>query len=297
MQPRKQTTGELPASRQGVVLACPSCDQRAAGRFCSACGEEKAGGADYSLRRLLGEVLNVITGVESNIFRSFAGLIAKPGFLTSEYCAGRRKPYLKPLQLFLFCNIVFFFLQPYTGFNTLSTPLSVHLHYLPYSRYAREKVDEVVAARGVTLDEYRIRFDATIENQAKTLVILMIPMFALAMLALYWREGRYFVEHLIFSTHFYSFFLLLVPATMLLSQAVVGLARRGLTVPAALLSDFVVTTVMLLLCAAYLFPALRRVYGQGWALTTLKCLILTAGVIVVIQAYRFILFFTTFYSV
>ena len=292
---RQPTTKTLPTV-EGATAICPSCGQGSTGRFCSACGEEKRRRGNYSLLGHLGETLKVVTNFESSIFRSFARLITRPGLPTSEYFAGRRKPYLKPLQLFLFCNIAFFVVQSYTEFKTLSTPLSVHTRLLPYSAYARTKVDKAVIEKRTTLGEYEARFDAIIENHAKTLVILMIPMFALLMQALYWRAGRYFVEHLVFSTHFYSFYLLLLSSMILLSTAAFSLARRITDNLAAFQSDLLYTTIMLLACLIYLLPALRRVYGQGWIVTVIKCVILTASLMLILQLYRFFLFFTAFYA-
>ena len=280
-----------------VAANCPSCGHNSKGRFCSACGEDKGRSKDYSLLGHLGETFKVITSIESGFLRSFAALITKPGLLTSEYFAGRRKPFLKPLQLFLFCNIAFFLVQSFTGFNTLITPLSVHMSQLPYSNYARQKVNRTVIERGTTLNEYRVRFDATIATQAKTLVFLMIPMFALLLQMLYWRAGRYFVEHLVFATHFYSFFLLLLSADLLLTSAAVSLARRLINNSAISESDSLLTLILLALSLTYLLFAVRRAYKQSWLVTALKGVVLIAGVMFIVQLYRFCLFFTASYWV
>jgi hypothetical protein len=62
-------------------------------------------------------------------------------------------------------------------------------------------------------------------------------------------------------------------------------------------NDDFATLLMLSTCGTYLFFALRRAYGQGKTLTALKCLALAFCIIAVIQLYRFILFFTTFYTI
>jgi hypothetical protein len=293
---RRRTTKTV-AGTEDLAASCPSCCQSSPGRFCSACGEDKRRNKNYSLVGHLGEAFKVVTNIESGFFRSFSALITRPGLLTSEYFAGRRKPYLKPLQLFLFCNIIFFFVQSYTRFNTLSTPLYVHTHQLPYSGYAREKVNKVILERGITFKEYQARFDATIENQSKTLVVLMIPMFALLLQVLYWRAGRYFVEHVVFSIHFFSCFLLLLSADLLLMTAIVGLARRVTTHLAIFDNDLLSTTLLLAACLTYLLLAVHRAYKQGWVLTVSKSVILLAGIMFIVQLYRFCLFFTAFYSV
>jgi hypothetical protein len=286
----------LPAEVTGA--ACPNCGENFDGRFCANCGEERVACRDYSLRHFLGEAFNILTSVESNLFRSFAALIARPGRLTAEYFRGRRKSYLKPLQLFIFCNVIFFFVQSYAGFNSLTTPLYVHLNMLPYSRQASALVERELHERQITYEEYRPRFDAAIDGQAKTLVIVLIPIFALPLLALYWNARRYYVEHLVFSTHFFAFFLLFLPALHLGLLALLrGTAAVGLHVPPLLRSDTFLTLLMLFLCGIYLWLALRRVYGEAKLRTTIKCVVLVAGIMSVVQLYRLILFFTTFYSI
>lgn len=293
---RRTTTTAAPAEDQAA--SCPSCGHKSTGRFCSACGEDKGRSKNYSLVGHLGEAFKVITNIESGFIRSFRVLIARPGLLTSEYFAGRRKVFLKPLQLFLFCNIIFFFVQSYTRFDTLSTPLYVHTHMMPYSDYARGKVNRAILEKGTTFREYQARFDATIETQSKTLVVLLIPMLALLLQVLYWRAGRYFVEHLVFSIHFFSAFLLFLSGNLLLTTLIIAVARRIKTTSLAFLdNDLLLTMPLLLVCLIYMLVAVRRVYMQSWALTVLKSVILTVGMIFIVQLYRFCLFFTAFYSV
>ncbi len=270
---------------------CASCGSAFQGRFCPRCGERRLGAADLSLRAFAREALSTFTNLDSTVKRSFAALVARPGLLTREYLAGRRTRYLRPLQLFLFCNVIFFFVQPLTGFNTLTTPLHVHLHHLPYSPLARQIIDRVVEAKGVSAREYELLFNATLDAQARTLVVAMVPLLALLIAAMHRR--RYFVEHLVFSVHFFAFFLLLLPAlTTALWGTYAGLNALGVRA-AWLWTDAGVTTVLLSLCGAYLFAGLRRVYGQGRAASGWRAAVLALGVMGVIQVYRLILFFTT----
>jgi hypothetical protein len=291
---------EVDATRAGGVevdAACPNCGENFRSRFCPNCGERRIAGEDYSLRRFLGEAFNILTSFESNLFRSFATLITRPGKLTAEYFRGRRKSYLKPLQLFVFCNVIFFFAHSYFGFNSLTTPLYVHLNMLPHSRLARHMVDSELRARNMTYDEYRPRFDAAIEGQAKTLVIVMVPLYALVLQLFYWRTRRYYVEHIVFSLHLFSFLLLLI-AGMHGALFVAWRARHIFGLDVSLLqSDNFVTLLMLSIFGTYLLFALRRAYRQGKTLAIFKCLALCLSIIPVIQLYRFILFFTTFYTI
>lgn len=277
--------------------ACPECGEPIDERFCPRCGEKRVEARDYSLRHFLGEAVNVFANLESPIPRSFFAVLFRPGLLTAEYLAGRRKRYLKPLQLFVLCNVIFFFAQPLTGFNTLTTPLDIHLRGMPYKQRAQRMVGEELERRRMPLDEYRARFDTTIQNQAKSLVIVMALMFAFVLLPLYWRRRRYLVEHLVFATHFYAFFLLLLLALRFVTVPVFRAAHWLGLVARDFNFDFTFTAIFLAVCGAYLYAAQRRVYGQGRVVTILKCLALAFSVAVIIQTYRFVLFFTAFYSV
>ena len=286
-----------PPPSDEIDAACPNCGAQSRSRFCPNCGERRVAGEDYSLRHFLGEAFNILTSVESNLFRSFATLLARPGSLTVEHFKGRRKSYLKPLQLFIFCNVIFFFAHSYVSFNTLTTPLYVHLNLLPHQRLARHLVDSELRARNITYDQYRPRFDVATEGQAKTMVIVMVPLYALALQLFYRRTRRFYVEHLVFSLHFYAFLLLLI-AGMHVGLYFAWRARHLFASNLSLLqNDGFVSLVMLLLCGSYLFLALRRFYGQGRMRTALKCFVLAVSIFGVIHVYRFILFFTTFYAI
>ncbi|HEY6806270.1 MAG TPA: DUF3667 domain-containing protein [Pyrinomonadaceae bacterium] len=276
---------------------CPTCGQTGDGKFCAKCGEQIQLKPDYSLRGLVAETLNIVTNLESNIFRSFGLLIAKPGFLTAEYFAGRRKRYLKPLQLFIFCNVIFFFFQAFTGFNSMRTPLQVHLNRMPYSRFIKGKVADAITERGTTFAAYETRFNATIETQAKTLVFLMIPMFALGLEALYLLKKEYFVKHLIFSTHFFGFYLLMLSVTYLGVTVAAMVISRLQGTHRLFIGDVGLTIIVLGAAFVYLLVAVRRVYNQSLLWAGLSTLGLIGVLAVVVQTYRFILFFTAFYSI
>jgi hypothetical protein len=121
-------------------VLCVSCGEVRTGRFCSHCGEKAVEEGDYAVRTFVRDTIHGLTSTESNTWRSFLTLITRPGQITADYLAGRRVRYLKPLQLFLFCNVIFFFSQAYFPINTFTTPLFVHLYRVPYSPIVRPMV-------------------------------------------------------------------------------------------------------------------------------------------------------------
>jgi hypothetical protein len=85
--------------------------------------------------------------------------------------------------------------------------------------------------------------------------------------ALYWRQRRYFVEHLTFSIHFHSS-MFIVLTIVVLGQKLVGSPLTGHPGVAA---------VLLVGFGVYLFFSMKRVYGQGWIKTPIKFALVSAS--------------------
>ena len=275
---------------------CATCGASFAGTWCPACGEKRLAAGDQSLRGFAREALETLTNLDSTFVRTYRALAARPGLLTREYLAGRRTRWLRPLQVFVFSNVLFFFAQPLAGFDTLTTPLRVHLYGLPYSGFARRVVEREVAARGVTLREYELLFDATLQAHARTLVLAMVPLLALLGWLLHVRSRPRPLPHVVFALHFYAFLMPLLLAVWL-GLGMVVRALRAVGAPAAWLgTDAGITLLLLALCAVYLALALRTAFGASRATAAAKGMVLGLGVLVALQAYRFILFVATVWT-
>ena len=67
----------------------------------------------------------------------------KPGYLSSEYFLGRRVRYMKPLQLFVFLNVIYYFSLSLFVATTFTTPLATQLHMNDYyPTHAKRMVSE-----------------------------------------------------------------------------------------------------------------------------------------------------------
>lgn len=274
-----------------------NCGTPPAGRFCSACGEQLEGRDDLSLRRFAAESAEVLTNADSTVIRTFRALIFGPGLLTVEYFAGRRRSYLRPLQVFLFANVFFFFAQSHLGFNILSTPLRTHTSMGVYGGLARRMVERAVAADRLSAAEYELVFDTTLDGLARTLVILFVPLLAVAVGVLYARGRRYFVEHLVFAMHAMAFLLIFIPPVVWILIQGLKVAFRFGTDEATLGTIFDLNPLLFLGWATYLFFALGRVYREQWWATALKTTALMIVFIPMLQVYRFALFLITYYTI
>jgi hypothetical protein len=127
-------------------------------------------------------------------------------------------------------------------------------------------------------------------------VIIMVPLFALLVWALYRRARPFLLQHLVFSFYAFAFWLIWVGVSSILATWVITASvRRGYR-PSPLTTEGGSSAVTLLVFAIYLYLASRRVYGGRPAITMLKTAILSGWLFAVLTIYRFILFFTTFYA-
>jgi hypothetical protein len=100
-------------------------------------------------------------------------------------------------------------------------------------------------------------------GQLPTVMFLLLPAFAFLLKVIYSRRDWYYSEHLVFALHTHALaFVVFALVAVLLGFA--GGARWATTASWALLA----------LLPVYFFVAQQRVYGQGWAKTAVKALLL-----------------------
>ena len=276
---------------------CATCGEPLTGRYCVRCGEKRVSPGEHTVRHFLEQLTAGLTNADGKIFLTLRLLVTRPGRLTADYLRGKRKPYIPALQLFLITNLIFFLLHPLLGSNTLTTDLNTHLHYTWHAALAEAMVTPRLAARALTPEAYAAIFDPASVTQAKSLIILVVPVFSLALVALYWRQRREYAAHLIFALHFCAFWLLLTCASLALMNLAVRLLRVVAIFPSAVLVSRSVVAFMLAAMTFYLFRAVRVVFAPEAAwLTAAKALALGLALDLSLQAYRFVLFFITFWS-
>ena len=266
-------------------MPCPTCGSPVKGRFCGQCGEQRVTAHDYSVRHFAEHVFESLTHFDFKSLRAFRTLVSRPGLLTREYLDGRRRRYVGPIQLFVIANVLFALVGP----TTFRTPLSVQENDPPFPAFKRALVAEAIAERKLEREEFRRAFDDAAGLQAKTWVFVMIPALALVTAALYGFR-RYYFEHLIFATHFYTFLMLwMLVATVLLAG---GLALAGVRLTNQRF-DGLVSPIIIVVLAVYLFSAFRGAFADRTAAAIARAAVVTALIFPIVLAYRFLLFFVT----
>jgi len=89
-------------------------------------------GEDDSIRHYLEELVLAFTLLESKVLRSVWLVMSRPGHLSSEHFQGRRVRYVKPNQLFILMNLVYYFSLTQFEATTFTTPLATQMHMNNY---------------------------------------------------------------------------------------------------------------------------------------------------------------------
>jgi hypothetical protein len=202
---------------------------------------------------------------------------------------------MKPLQLFVFLNVLYYFSLTLFYATTFTTPPATQLHMNNYyPRYANGQVEQKLQKERVSYEALEAKYDRRTGVLSKTLIFPLIPVFALLFYALFFKKRKYLVEHTVVATHFWSFNLLLLGA--ILSLATVALARlfKALNIPAAYVTNDAITSSVLQVCLGiYLFIMVRRCYGVTKWYGVLTASLIAWSFFHIVWLYRFFLFEVT----
>jgi len=242
--------------------SCLNCGTVLRGRFCHECGQE-ATDLRVPLSALVDDGLGDLFALDSRILRTLRPLFAHPGFLTTEWTRGRRAPYVPPLRLYLFVAALFFLTLSVTDVVIVRVSVTerevaaadvtspsdgpdVHLDR-PTADFSEDGPVGVFGRRLATAwQEDPAALQDDVIDRLGTLSIGLPPLLGLLLAVAYRRRRRFLVEHMVFSFHVHTFAFIVIAAASILPA--VARERGG-------------SAVAFVVLLAYLFVALRRVYG------------------------------------
>lgn len=292
---REDDTHDLPP---GKAPDCLNCGTHLRGQYCGSCGQ-RSGSRLISLWELISDAFGDLFEIDSRLWKTLVPLLVKPGLLTHDYLAGRRARYMPPFRMYLVMSLVFFvvaFFDPREELGLLfeAPPQSTtsiekdasegdagvefdetecdiessDVEELPdflARRLTAERLQQI--CERIELDEGRALLDRVLDNVPVALIFLL-PLMALVLKALYPLSHRYYVEHLLFFVHLHAFVFLILTLQILFVRLTALLRVPDLVTILAIVAVSVYVPI-------YLFVAIRRVYGQGRLVTTLKYIVLT----------------------
>lgn len=272
---------------------CVNCRQPLQGAYCHRCGEKRLDQHDYALGHFLEHAVDTVTHFDLKVVKGIWSLLGHPGRMTHDVLAGRRVPWPKPLQLFLIVNLLFVFAAHQLGLQVFNTPWRFHVSNW-YGPWAAHRMEALASRRGTTVALLAKQFDAKADLLSKSLIIAFIPLLALLLTGLLWRQRRYFLEHVITATHLMSLILLVELVLVLPISGIIWLLNRSQTTSFEL-RDMVATLLITIGIAAWSAPLLRRTYGGSWPAATARAVVVAVGFFwLLVNVYRLLLFFATY---
>ena len=256
-----------------MVTDCLNCGAVLHGSFCSACGQRSAP-PDPTVAEIAGDAWQELTGYDGRIAATIRGLL-RPGYLTTEFVAGRRARFLSPIRLYLIVSVIYFVTASATP-ATMSTrngqlavPGGLQIEISRTTSGADLSAEEraqLLASADKAPAVLRPLFRAVAADpagfRARVLTIMprvffaLLPVFAV-IVSLFYR-GRRFPTSLVFAVHLHAFAF----AAFTLAEAAKLPGSIGLAVA--------VSGVVTVTFTAYALLALRAVFGGGWPVTIVK---------------------------
>lgn len=160
------------APAPSTALHCLNCGTLLIGKYCVECGQPNH---TYvaPLWETVEEFFGNHFGFDTKFFHSIVPLLIRPGFLTREYCAGRRERYIKPLRLYLFSSILFFFcaawLTPaHFGMETKAPAVKTVTDRAQARKQLEDSIARIKSSPGMN-DAEKSVLEATLQSQLETL--------------------------------------------------------------------------------------------------------------------------------
>jgi len=203
-------------------------------RFCPVCGQE-TNVRPPKVSEFIQQFGGAFVSTEGALWRTLRLLLTRPGELTRQYLAGRRKHYVQPLRLYLTISVVVllvmralanvgldgeaFELDPKpTGNIELGGGRAglrdgqFFCENLPQwvCRRIQHRLDLEPRALAHEMQQLRERF---ISNLGAAMFVLL-PAFALFMKLAYLNRGLRYTEHLVFALHLHAFWFIALGLTL-----------------------------------------------------------------------------------
>lgn len=264
---------------------CKSCDNEFEGNYCNQCGEKIILPSDRSFRKFLSNVMVAVTFADNKFFKSLWLVIINPGFLSKEFAEGRTIKYLRPLSLFFVLNLIYFLFPVIQLFSaSLKTQLNTS-----YGKIAQSMVATKAVAMNLSAQSLEVLYNQKSNGFAKLLVIVFVVIASLPLNLLYRKRNRFFTDHVGLMVELACFNIFINALVMTVAAKYLGLGK--------FLDDdwfmisFILTNVYFLIRSGYTFyedRSFKLIFKSVFMIAILK---------MAMEAYRFILFLLTLWSV
>ncbi len=241
---------------------CRNCGATTSGNFCHMCGQETRLHAP-SFSEFMHEFIGHYVALEGRLWGTITRLLFRPGLLTTEYLAGRRKRYVEPLRLYLSLSILFFAVLKFSDADVVTADprtetvvAEVKRNQEGHPPIVNDELEQALQRKAPGVHEAIDRFEK-MDDQRKSAVMqagfykyapyaifLLMPVFALWLKLLYLGSGKKYGEHMLFALHTNAFAFIMLGVFIYLPDGFLKFAAFCWV-------------------AAYLPWAMQRVYRKG----------------------------------
>ena len=242
-----------------MTNSCRNCDAPLTGAYCAACGQKALHDQDRRFVTLLLGFFAELSSLDGRFWRSLLALVIRPGAMSRAWIDGRRLQYISPLTLFLIANAVYFLSPSLSDFDLTLVDQTHQAH----SRWTRPLLDALLAARGENLEQFASVYAIASGNVGKLLLIVHVPLMALALSLLRRDRTIWFAEHVIVALHLFTFVLLFMQVQPLFD----------------VLPDAIEIALLPTVLIGHAALSLRRAYRAAWLWSALAAMAVVAALI------------------
>ncbi len=274
---------------------CKSCGNAFTGRYCNICGEKVIEPKDRSFKTFIGNFLTAITLADNRFLKTLWLTIKNPGFLSKEYANGRRVNYIRPLQMFFVLNLVYFL---FPVLQLFSSTLTTQMYYLFHSPMVRSMVIKRIAEDNLSLTGFGVIYDGKTTVLAKLLIVVFVWLASLPLSLIFRKKNRYYTDHVALAVELacYNIFINAILLHMIFLVLSKIFKWSGTTL-GDYLNDTTLTLIFIITNLYFIYRAARTFYDQAGKRLIIKSALAILGLFFALEAYKFILFVITFYSI
>lgn len=287
----------MPAEKLRTDKTCLNCGHQVEDTYCSHCGQKNVELHD-SFFHLATHFITDYFHFDSRFRRSIGPLLFRPGYLPKLYLKGERASHINPVGTLIFLSAVFFILFKGSNLNIVSIDVNndkpkggVNFSWVPPKELGKDSVikNQVIdSLKKVMLDSLEVEgtdrqsmlkktalerikaiikgdevaqemfFEKMKHNFAK-IVLGLIPLLALLLWMVYYRERILYFSHIILVVYVHCFMYLLLTLGAILA-----------------LVNVHVYNLAFLITGVYIVLSMKNFYGQRWFKTVFKFSIVAA---------------------
>jgi hypothetical protein len=185
---------------------CVNCGSPTVEAFCAGCGQRTPAATDYSMRTFLHAAVGHVTNYDGRLLSTVRKLFFKPGQLARDHYDGRRASHLDPFRIFVLSNVLAWLIVPHTSLRGFS--LATGMRFAQFHDFWWRMLEKRAAFSHVTVAELSKRIDAISSSENSVTLLCLVPFVACGVMALLAGRGYRYVQHLVFTAHFYCIHML-----------------------------------------------------------------------------------------